>query len=630
MPKVTSTTKQATSIRTASNFQGVDTRSTFTLVNKFLGYRNREDKTLLAPGYMIPNSQNVLIDITGRLKSRQGFTLDGQANTTLTPIQSWYDWEEHKNGTINLRKYAGNLQFRYVNSLGVVLWTTILSTLSTTKPVRFVNFWNNTEVENVLLFVNGTPNVYEWNGSTTTFASATAATITKQGATTWAEEGFYVTANKQIVIGGITYTYTGGESTTTLTGVTPDPTLGGHVAGDLIYQKVVTTASGSITGLPATMNVDGISQINNQAYYGYSTSNNVYISKINNYKDVSFSSPRIVGEGALVTLRSVWTAFQPQENTMYIAGGKSQWFEMTTTLSADLTNESLTVVPLKTSAKQGAQRQEATTHDRNSIVFVSNEPKLISLGRVDNIYQTPMMTDYSYPVVNDFNFLNTTDSSVAYWKTYIYVAFPRSGVYMILNMTDPTNIFWEAPQTGSFSGFTIIDGELFAHSYSVPETYRLYDSFTDNGAPILSRATFAYNNYGDVANTKYFNEYWTSGYISANTKLVLTLNYDFDGCSTQKTTNILGNNKRIVCAPISDASLGKTGLGKHGLGTNSITTIENPLPPYFNVIKTPARKDFYFLSPTFESYGEDYQWNLLAFGPLVTKTMYGNNFIKEE
>ena len=152
MANITSTTKKNTNVRSQNNYQGVDTRQDFSLTDKFLGYRSREDKTMLPGGYMIYPSQNVLIDITGRLKNRPGMSLYGAADSTITPIYAYHDWEEHKNGLINLRAYSGNLQFDYNGT-----WTTIKSSLGTSH-IRFTNYWNNGEVENVLLFVDGSSN----------------------------------------------------------------------------------------------------------------------------------------------------------------------------------------------------------------------------------------------------------------------------------------------------------------------------------------------------------------------------------------------------------------------------------------------------------------------------------------
>jgi hypothetical protein len=622
----TSTTKNQTALRTKSNFQGIDTKQSFTTVDKFLGYRNREDQTMLPPGYMIPSSQNVLIDITGRLKSRKGYTLYGAANVTLAPIHSSFDWDEHLNGTINLRAYSTNLQFDYKGT-----WTTIFTGLSSTvSAVNFTSFWDDVKKGNVLLFVDGSSNVYEWNGGIATFASATANTITLQGTKSWQENLFYATANKKIMLGGVEYTYTGGESTTTLTGVTPDPTAGSQVVGNLIYQSVVTTANSSITSMLSTFKNDLIANVQTQIYYGSLSSNSVYVSAINNYKSVAFTTPvRVIGEGAQVNLRAPVVAFSPQEEFMYIAAGKSQWYSTKKTVSSDNSKEIFDIVPLKTSAYQGSMSQKVTSHDRNSIIFVSNEPRLVTLGRVDNIYATPMLEDYSFPIATDMNTLNFTGAWVKYHKSFVYMGVPASNKLFILNQTDPNNVFWEAPQTGCFSGASIINGDLYLHDGSVPQTYKWLDGYNDNEHLILSRATFAYNNFGNRALSDYFNEYWVDGYISANTKLSLKLAYDLDGCATNITKLIDGTKCLGVCAYKGDSSLGKASLGKHGLGTESLVQSIDPLPPYFSTIKVMPRKDFYFLSPTFESYGVDYHWEILTFGPLVTQTMFGNNQIKE-
>lgn len=623
----TSTTSKTTKVRSASNYQGVDTRANFSTLDKFLGYRSREDKTMISGSYMIYPSQNVLIDITGRLKNRPGYSLYGATNTTITSIYASHDWEEHKNGLINLRAFSGNLQFDYNGT-----WITIKSSLGLNK-IRFTNYWNNTEVENVLLFVDGSSNVYEWNGSTTTVDSVTTNTIKKEGTTTWAEDGFYITGNKKIVIRGVEYTYTGGETTTTLTGVTPDPTAQGAntpVATDLVFQSVVTTANSAITSMSADFKNDFIANLTNQIYYGSSSSNNIYISKQNDYKDVSFTAPvRVVGEGALMTLRALCAGFVPQEDVMYITAGKSQWYTTKKTLSSDNTKEVFEVVPLKMSAKQGVISQEAITKDRNSVVFLSNETRLVTLGRTVNIFGTPMMTDYSFPIAKDFDMFDFTDASLKFYKSKIYVAIPRESKWYILNQTDPDNVFWEAPQTGSFSSFMEDDeGNLYAHGYTTPETYKLFDGGSDNGHPILSRAKFAYTSYGNRGLSDYFSEYWLEGYISPNTELKIIYNLDLDGCATTLSGTLKGDDTRVVCLLKDKSSLGKESLGKNPLGGEVLTTNPDDVPPYFSAVFVTPKKDFWKFSPQFESLGVDYDWQIITGGPLVTSTMFGSNNLK--
>lgn len=601
-------------------------QSKFTLVSSFVGYRNREDQTKVPPNIMIKGSQNVLIDVSGRLKIRKGYELDGQSSSVTNPIVSAYDWEEHKLSVIHLRNPLGSLQYRYIDSVGDVSWLDLKTGMSTEQPIRYTNYWEDTEKENVLLFVDGTSQIHQWNGAITTFASATVNTITKQGSETWGELGFYVTANKKIIIGGIEYTYTGGESTDTLTGVTPDPTSGGHSAGDVIHQSVYTIAS--TVPLPAGFNPKLIANLQNQIYYGDTDSNVVYVSAVNNYQSTSFSTPRIVGEGAKVTLRDNIVAFRPQESSMYVSAGKSQWYNTTKTLSSDNAKEFFDIVPLKSASQQGAKSQEVISNDKNSIIFISNEPVLTSLGRVANILETPQLGDYSFPIVNDFNNYNFTDASVKYYKNYIYVCIPQEGIIRIYNQTNPSMPFWEAPQTIPVSCLSVIDGELYGHSYNVTESYKLFTGYNDNGYDMQARAVFPFYNFGVASQTKIYNEFFVNGYIRSNTVLVNQQNLDIDGCSQISMFDINGSNNEIVCSLSSDASLGKAALGKHGLGTGSIVTDDDPLPPYFNVILVRGPRDFYHAQFVFESYGKDLRWEILSFGPLVSLSTSGNNPIK--
>lgn len=612
----------ANSITKALN--SVDTKQSFSTIDKVAGYRSREDKTQLPPNTLIYPSQNVIMDITGRLKNRPGMELYGAANSTITPLYGCYTWEEHKGGIINFRAYSGNLQFDYNGT-----WTTIKTSIgSTSGKIRYTNYWDNTELENTVLFVDGSTNVYKWNGATATYASATTNTLTKQGSDTWAQAGFYASSNRKVWLAGVEYTYTGGEGTTTLTGVTPDPTDGTQAVGDLIYQEVVTTSS--ITSVTSGFKFDGISNSDNQIYYASQASNNVYVSVYNNYTTCAFTSPvRIVGEGALVSLRALWTGFVIQEDTMYISAGLSQWYQVTKKLSSDNAKETFEIKPLKVSAKQGPISQEGITKDRDSVVMLTNETRLVTLGRTLNVFGTPMMTDYSYPIALDFNMYDFTDASLKFWKSYILVAIPQESKWYIFNQTNPQNMFWEAPQTGAFAGFMEDDsGNLYAHSYNTPETFLLFTGGTDNGAPILSIAKFAYVSFGGRSVSDYFNEYWVEGYISPNTVLQVSYNLDLDGCSTTLTGDLVGSDNRVVCLLKSDASLGKTSLGKHGLGTEIQVSNPDVVPPYFNAILVSPRKDFYKFSPQFVTYGKDYSWQLLSFGPLVTQSMYGSNSIK--
>jgi hypothetical protein len=609
----------------------------------------------------------------------------------------------------------GLLEYRYVDSNGIVTWRTLVSGLSSVA-FNYAEFWDfNTEKTTFLLFVNGTSNIYEWSGGVTTYASDTANTITKQGTTTWGQEGLYaytpatigsatsvftitnttgttyrytwtgvgtdpaitatsvpvgtfiligaqdfnaannglfiVTASaanyfevinasgvaeanktigtgfiytkfrKVITINGINYAYTGGEGTTTLTGVNPDPTGVTITAGDVITQSVIINPNASLTGLPATFANSLIANLYNQIYIGSFQDQSIYISKVDNYKDFSFAIPRVVGEGARVTIDSPPIGFAPLEDMMTITAGKNLWYKTQFTLGADLSTESLKIVRLKTTPGQASQSQALMSAIKNDVIFVSDEPTLDTLGRVENILGSTQVTNISDSIKLDFDSYDFTDASIWYNKYFIYLAIPKHGIIRMYNIVRK---YWEASQTIPISRFYTVNGILYGHSYLTPESYRLFTGGDDNGHPIDAKAVFSYQNYGIRNALKSFNEFYVEGYISSNTILTLGITYDTDGCSTSTTYDIEGDDTQIVCigtsatTGIDDRSLGKQPLGKYPLGGNLNVTPASSLPPKFRVIKTFPRVDFFENQISFESVDVDENWQILAFGPAIT------------
>lgn len=590
----------------------------FKLVTNFKGYNAREDQTNIEPGWLVTGSQNVIINASNRVAIRKGFIMDGPTSAALTPIVSSFDWENHLGYTRNLRSYIDKLEYRYVDSAGVVTWRTLMSGLGTAVDFNWDTYWDTTETLDVMLFVNGSSNVFEWSGGITTFASATVNTVTKQGTTTWAEEGFYTAGTRTIVIGGVTATYTGGEGTTTLTGVSVD--FSASAVGSIIHQGVRTTANSAITGLPAAFKNTYIAVLNNQVYYGAYDSREIYVSKVNDYKDCTFAVPRAVGEGALLTLDGVPKALIAQENDMYMSAGTGQWYNTNFTLSSDLMNETLTIERLKTTPLQGAKSQAFTWKVRNKIAFLTNEPTLNLLGRVENITATPENTDISDIIRNDFDTYNFDGGSVTYFRNQIFVTIPRENIVLIYN---EIKNYWEAPQVMGISRFFIVDGELYGHSSTTAESYKMFEGYADRyvnstnlGNPINSRALFSYQNFGERAVHKSFDEMYVEGYIQSNTDLTVFIKYELDGCGQELQYDIDGINKRLVCLGLDDRSLGKQRLGSYSLARLATSTFDR-LPPKFKSKKEIARYDFQEYQFGVGTNDVDQRWELLAFGPNI-------------
>jgi len=625
------------------------------LISGFKGYHAREDQTTLPANVLVSPSQNVVIKTSGRVATVKGYTLDGDASAVAdSGILSNFDFTNFKGDVRNMRAGFltaspggdGKLQFRYVTGASTVNWVTLKSSLSNVR-LSFCEYWDNTALVKNLLWVDGTNNIFKWNGAVTTFASATVNTVTKEGTTTWAQEGFSATGS--IVINGVAATYTGGSGTTTLTGVSVD--YSAYTVGQPVHQEVVTVALSAMTSISATFGptVIGCGR-RNQVYLGASNSNLLYISKVNDYTNYAFTSPtRVVGEGALIPLDSPPTGFLAQESQsstdaydLYISEGESTWAVIRATLSSDLTKETLEHIRLKLSEKQGAQSGKLMSKMKNHIMFVGNDNTACFLGYLSYKF-VPTIVDFSYPIVDDMNSYDFTDASIFYYRNYVYIAIPQHGLVRVYNMTDQTveqfsgakaledvtqqPWFWEAPIAYPISGFYVVDGDIYGHSFTNSESYKLFDGGTFNGQDITANATFAYNSMEDRTQSKGCNEIYVEGYIKQNTALSVTIAGDIDSFRTSQTVTIDGQGQYVALGGGGN-SLGDSPLGVQTLG-GATTVSGETLPAWFHVSKTFVQVPFYQQQITFRTQGPDLQWELLCFGTNSYPTVEGNNYFTD-
>lgn len=656
----------------------------FSLVDNFKGYVTKQEPTNTSPEYLIAGSHDVLVDDQAKIVSRRGYKLDGEAvGTETTGVKSSFVWNTSSGTELALRGHTDELEVRYIKQDGSINWLRVANDF-TSSEFQFATWWDSSTALDRLLFVNGTANIYEWNGAIMEIASAgsgtltrkyileastisfsntnpdtildsangfvtagfsagdiitvsgsasndgsytvasvtagtitladnnsltaelagSSITITNQLGGTWAEARFNTTGTKTVEIDGITYTYTGGETTGTLTGVTPSPS-GSVSNGDVAIQSVKTNSNQPASGF---LN-DTIAVLKNQVYVGSNVSRIVYVSKNSSYTDYTFSSPREVGEGAQLLLDDVTRAFVVEDEQMYISSGKDDWYVTSFTLSADNTKEQLVVEKLKTGSLQGARSQNAVTRIKNNVAFISFEPTLDLLGRVENI-DTPQSRPLSDPIKPDFDEMNFIDVHVRYYRDAIYITLPKEGKVYIYDIELG---LWQPPQNMYLSRIDVIGGKLYGHSFGTNETYELFadETYLDNGGLYTSKAVLAYRTFGDRTNQKVFDEVYIEGYIAQNTLLEGDVLYDFGGATAESIFNIDGGDSDILFGTSPDASLGKQSLGKNPLGSSVEST---DVLTKFRIFKLLKTVPFYELLLTLESTQENSRWEVIAIG----------------
>lgn len=591
----------------------------FALIERFLGYSNKADVTNVDPHYLIYGSQNVLVNDQDKLQIRRGYTVDGEESSALTPIRHSYDWITSAGSERNLRGYSTKLEYRYVDSDGNVSWRDIKKAFGATAAINFATWWSATEQKDLLLFVDGIePDIYVWSGAVTTIASVTANTITKQGTTTWGEERFLLSSNKKLWIDNIEYTYTGGEGTTTLTGVTPDPTLGSHAVGSVAHQSVYVVSDKPTSTIANSI----IEVLKNQAYVADTTLRTAYVSKNTDFTDFTVTSPRAPGDPALLTLDGTATAFVPQEEDMYIAAGQDMWFKTRFTLSADLTAEELKVERLKTAPKGGAWAQESLGNVKNSVMFLTRQRTIDTLGRVESI-NTPDSVELSDVIKNEIlSYDLTIPPHFKFLDSNMFIVFPSESKMLIYNFEKG---FWQPPQVLPGRRLAIIDGELYMHSNAVAETYKLFDGLSDDGNAILARALFAYRSYGKPWWRKVHDEWYIEGYVTSNTTIDVRYLYDYGGFTQVVSKEIDGSDPSIIYSTQADGSLGKNPLGSQPFG--SILDAATDLKK-FRIVHTMNAQAYYEIAVELSTNSIDATWELLRQGGNVRESDKDNKQIK--
>ena len=177
--------------------------------------------------------------------------------------------------------------------------------------------------------------------------------------------------------------------------------------------------------------------------------------------------------------------------------------------------------------------------------------------------------------------------------------------------------FWQPPQILPVRAFSFLAGVLYIHSNSVPETYKLFDGYSDTASddsklPINAIATFAYNTYGKRALEKNFDEYYVEGEISPSTvDLLLTLGYNYGGYKQIIYKTINGTDENILEDVVDVNALGQAALGQQPLGGlfNAPADAKK-----FRVIFEIARESCNEMQTIFSSNEIDRFWSIIAFG----------------
>lgn len=606
----------------------------FSTTDRFLGYRNKTDVTQEDKGVAVSGSQNCIIVDGRKIGVRPGFEYIGGRSTDRFGIQGGGSWKNSSGDQIMWRSYHngsnGVIEIFYNGAFE------ILDQSFTGAKFRETTFWDNTEKIDLLVLVNGTSSIYTWSGAIATFASATANTITLQGTETFGEKRFLTAGTRKARVkddSGVwrEFTYTGGETTTTLTGVTVDLTAFTISAGAPIFQSIRESANQP----SSTAKNDFCINYLNQLYVFSETNRNVLGSKVNDFDDFSAaSSPRLPGEAITFNLDEEPTgaAVAPTGSSLYITT-RNYYYQFTLVDSSDLTKQSFNIDPTYIPFG-GASNPLAISNIKNYITMITKEPTFDTLGNMLNT-EGVRSASLSDDIKNYMDASEVDEASSSYFKNNCYLSIKSSSDFGSNNnllVRNLQNGYFETPWTIPTLKTFEHEGFLYAHDPSMKNTFKLLTGYSDGkngiveGAPISAKHFSPHDNYGLPENQKEFDVIWINGYITPNTLLDFYLTYDF-GSFVQKFTLKGTDTATGVVLQTSGGGLGYYSLGNRSLGGRGESLASTGLRRFRGFITVPVRP-FYEFEWSVQSVGVNFRWELCAFSPNIRLLTSENNNLK--
>jgi len=589
----------------------------FKTISDFGGYVSSRDKTNLVANTIVKGSQNVYKKDSGTWGVRPGQKRLGVADSTLSAVSSEFVWRTSWGAEYPLWITNSTLQV-YISGT----WFTLLSGLTLTRYV-FDKWWDNTEKKDRLLFVNGSDDLFHWSGGYATILSKTANTITKTGSTTWQQAGFSTTGGeKTVVINGTTYTYTAGESTTTLTGVTPDPS--GEANGSDVLQAVQTVSNSPA----ADFANDFIKVINNQLYVGSYTSRLCYISSNTDFKNFTVTAPRLPGGPELLTLDSTLKGIGVRQGNAHIGVGTGQWAVISfndITVGTTLTQTTkVDVKPVSNLAAPYAHEFIDTVGD--SLVYLAQDQQVRTFGEFANLF-TPKYPSLSQQIKTELEEEVFTGGGLKCIGDITYLTAPNSGkvyLYKVRESVDASgNVvaerLWFSPFVWSITRVDIYGGVVYGFSSQNPQLYQLWDTDqwyddcpSDEELPYSCVLAFAYRTTTNRVDLQHFDKTYSEGYMSLGTPLNLQINYNYEGVTNQISVPVNSDALPAYMFAPSVSSLGDESLGDAPMGDGLIETEE--FLPKFKVINSISDTNCFEWQPIYYSDEANARWEILATG----------------
>lgn len=578
------------------------------LIKEFKGYQEGRDITKIDPDFFTYPSKNVLV-YKGKAYKRPGIALFGAAQDQEKPIHGEYVWKDAAPGEMPIRTFDQTVQVwleEYKTGAG---WTDIYAALNAgTQRVRFATWIdsNDSIIHKRIFFVDGSTNVYQWNGAVGVVASVASSTITLATGKTAEALGFddgSVTA-QTVIINGTEYTY---DNDPTGQDLTLTSTPSGVSAGDLVIAKP-TVATTLVTGLP---NKDHIHTYKNHVMLGSLDSVACYFSHIADYP-LNFTVPgtKTAATAFFITLDGNLTASTERKGILWLST-QDDWFKTIKLDSANAFGLFVEVSKDESTERNGALPY-AVSNFRGDTIFVAQD-KTIQMITDLELIQSDSIKLLSDEVVGLLQRTNMTNVRVVVHERYIYIICPADATTI---MYDTVDGFWQTPQEIGMSLLSIIGGQLIGHSNARNESFYLFSGNQDLGVDFEAVFAFPYRDNEDEFEYKQFSKQGISGRAKESAHVIWETFYDTDGEKRTHKREFDMTNVRMYASPV-DSTWGALPFATAPYG-GAIPATGSELKRFF-LFDAPKATEYFECSTKITVSGESAEFHLLAYKTYESK-----------
>lgn len=596
---------------------------------KFTGYQTRYDETQNRGAFVA--GQNVKMTQAQTPTLRDGTTLIGTDLLDSYPVNRAWVFETRGGVQFEIKAYNTGL---YYWLLGTSTdWSLLLGGQTAALGYGYANIGKTSNPTTSSFFCNGTDGVWEFDGAYATFASATVNTVTISGTKTFTQLGFYTTgATRSIIINGVVATYSGGEGTQTLTGVSVDfsATIGTPLAvqSPRVQDGVTPTNNFGATQGSVMMAHDGRLHMRYDAkadVWQYSKLDNPFdfttgsLDGDGGAKEIEFGGP-INAFGKLNKTAQALKTRIIKNLTFNQVGARVDSPQYDTLVSADDKGTSL-----------GATNQKSTFSTPFGLVFITPDSRMVLLSGVTANNQ-PQYYFLSDPVAEVFTQGVHTQGTGICVDNRIYYSFRQNAQSTFNDVEIQGNmlrqsfdaqghaipIFWDTPNVGvNCNDYTAVYNsslkkyEVHRHSSLNSNSYAVVETKTDDNQPITGIVRTWGETFGTPDSQKYIDYVMVEIKMLANSLVNVTVLFDQDGASGQQLFPLRGSDTANLIQTSSYNPFGASPYGRQKIGSN---TQQDQLKRYIYWLELKPNQEFFSVALQFSTDMENSDFELIRFG----------------